>query len=149
MRSLSIDRQGKYPKEFVERKLKVTQWPSGKPRSSKTIYSKAHTEQPAGLLIPMTLFKDNISNQSDNDIVAQIPNKLKLDDIAVKSRTTKLCNCPNSEPGKVSSDLRDHESGCHIRKRISTGRFGVNTSVVPQKISDGYGLGVVLGEVDY
>jgi hypothetical protein len=59
-----------------------------------------------------------------------------------------LCYCPHSEPGKVSANISDHKIGCHIRKRLHTGRYTVSTSVMPKKISDGYSLGVVIGGED-
>jgi hypothetical protein len=69
--------------------------------------------------------------------------------IAAKVNPNKLCDCPSSELGKVSSDTRDHETGCHIRKRILTGRYGDDTSVIPRKINDGYSLGVMVGGEDF
>jgi hypothetical protein len=69
--------------------------------------------------------------------------------VAAKVNLHKLCDCPNSEPGKVSADISDHEIGCHIRKRILTGRYTVSTSVIPRKISDGCSLGVAIGGEDY
>ena len=61
---------------------------------------------------------------------------------------TKLYDCPNSEPRKISADIRAHQIGCIIRKRIQTGQYTVDTSVIPTKINDGCSLGVAItGEV--
>jgi hypothetical protein len=55
----------------------------------------------------------NIFKQLDKDIATQKPNsKEKLDDVAAKTSTTKLCNCRGSEPGKVSADIDAHKIGC-------------------------------------
>lgn len=93
--------------------------------------------------------EDNYNNRQDKFIAAQRPNKVKVSDGAAKSCAEKLCNCPGSEPGKVSADIDDHEIGCRVRKRILTGRYGDNTSVLPRGINDGYGLGVVIGGEDF
>jgi hypothetical protein len=101
----------------------------------------------------MKVFKDNSSEQSHKDIVTEKkPSRVMIygDDVAAaaaaaKANTCKLCDCPNSEPGKINLDIYAHLLGCHIRKRLQTGRFTVNTSITPKKINDGYNLGVVLG----
>ena len=95
------------------------------------------------MLIVMS--EDNYNNRQDKFIATQKPNKVKVSDVAAKACAEKLCNCPGSKPGIVSSDIDDHEIGCHIRKRILSGRYGVNTSVIPRKIHDGYSLGVAIG----
>jgi hypothetical protein len=99
----------------------------------------------------LTAKKDHtISEQPDKVIVTKKPSRVMIyDDVAAKTNTGKLCGCRYSEPGKVSLDTGAHESGCHIRKRLLTGRFTVDTSVTPRKITDRYGLGVALGEVNY
>ena len=53
---------------------------------------------------------------------------------------TRLCNCPNSEPGKIKLDISEHLLSCKIRKKIL--RFTDNTFAVPSEISGGYSLGV-------
>ena len=70
------------------------------------------------------------------------------EDVAAKA-CTKFCNCPNSEPGKISADIRSHLPDCHIRKRLQSGRYTVDTCITPKKISDGYSLCVVLGQEDF
>ena len=69
--------------------------------------------------------------------------------VAAKVDPHKICNCPNSEPGKVVADIAAYEPGCHIRKRLLTGRYKVSTCVTPGKITDGYSLGIVIGAEDY
>jgi hypothetical protein len=97
-------------------------------------------------LITMNVFKGNNSNQSDKDIVTKPSNvEVEVDD-AAKANTPKLCDCPGSKPGKINLDIYAHLPGCHIRKRLQSGRFTINTSVNPRRISDGFSLGVVLGE---
>jgi len=66
-----------------------------------------------------------------------------------KALPIKLCNCRGSEPEKVSCDVRDHEIRCHIRKRILSGHYTTNTSVLPKRIDDGYCLGVIIGGVGF
>jgi hypothetical protein len=58
----------------------------------------------------------------------------------------RFCDCSNSSPGKISADIDSHEPGCNIRKKLQTGKYTTNVSVVPRKINDGCSLGVVLGE---
>ncbi len=65
---------------------------------------------------------------------------------ATKVNAHKLCHCPGSEPGKINLDINGHLSGCHIRKKLQTGRFTTNTSVTPSKFTDGCNLGLVLGQ---
>jgi hypothetical protein len=79
------------------------------------------------------------------------PNRTKVSDIvaAAKASITKLCNCPKREPGKVSSDIDAHLPGCHIRKRLQSGQYTINTSAIPHRISSWYGLGIVLGEENF
>lgn len=126
---------------------------SGTSRPAATdVQTTQQTQQPAGLLITMTVFKDNNSEQSDKVIVAEKPSRMIIYHnvaAAAKANTSKLCDCHNSEPGKISLDIFAHESGCHIRKRLQTGRYTVNTSVTPRKISDGFSLGVAIGGEDY
>lgn len=57
----------------------------------------------------------------------------------------RLCDCPNSSPGKISTDTDAHEPGCHIRKKLQTGRYTTNTSVIPSQINDGYSLRLAIG----
>jgi hypothetical protein len=68
---------------------------------------------------------------------------------AAKVNPCKVCNCPGSELGKVSADIRAHLPGCHIRERLKTGRYTVNISVTPRKITDGNSLGVAIGGEDF
>jgi hypothetical protein len=93
--------------------------------------------------------KGSYHNRFDKHIVTQKPNKVKVSDVAAKASTTKLCDCPHSKPGIVSSELEAHEPECRFWKKIRSGRFAINTSVVPPKIKDGYGLGVVIGQEDF
>ncbi len=74
-------------------------------------------------------------------------NKVKVSDVAATAYTDKLCNCPNSEPGKVKIDIDEHLPGCRFRKRSS--RYAMKTSVIPSKIVDGCSLGIALGEECY
>ena len=92
----------------------------------------------------------NYNNRLSKFIAAQKPNRLKVDDVAkANANTTKLCDCPGSEPGKINLDIYAHLSGCWIRKRLQSGRFIVNTSVLPRRINDGYGLGVAIRAEDF
>jgi hypothetical protein len=75
------------------------------------------------------------------------PNRLKVDYVA-KAKTGKLCDCPCSEPGKINLDISAHEPGCWIRERLESGKYTVNTSVIPHKIIDGCSLGVAIGGED-
>ena len=68
---------------------------------------------------------------------------------AAKVNRHKICNCPRSEAGKVSADIDAHLPGCHIRERLKTGRYTVNISVTPRKITDGCSLGVAIGSEDF
>ena len=98
----------------------------------------------------MNIVKDNNSEQSHKDIVTKKPNsRVMISGVAANVNLRKLCDCPNSEPGKVNTDIGVHEPGCHIRKRLQTGRYMVNTSVTPQKFNDGCSLGVAIGGEDY
>jgi hypothetical protein len=95
--------------------------------------------------------KSNYHNRFDKDIVIQKPAKLKVDEdaaaAAAKANIRKLlCDCPGSEPGKINLDIYVHLPNCHIRKKLQTGTFTVNTSVTPGKFTDGCSLGVVLEE---
>jgi hypothetical protein len=58
----------------------------------------------------------------------------------------RFCECHDSSPGKISTDIDSHEPGCHIRKKLQTGRYTVSTSVIPKEIRDGFVLGVVRRE---
>jgi hypothetical protein len=95
--------------------------------------------------------KNYYHNRFHKHIVSQKPNKLKVDDIAAaaKANTRKLCECPGSEPGKINLDVYAHLLGCHIQERLKTGRYTVNTSVTPRKITDGNSLGVAIGSEDF
>ena len=86
------------------------------------------------------MFKDNYNNRVSKFITTQKPNNLKVSEVVAKVCTDKLCNCPKSEPGKISA----HEPGCHIRERLRSSRYTINTSVTPRKFNDGCNLGVVL-----
>jgi hypothetical protein len=93
--------------------------------------------------------KGNYHNLQDKFFATQKSNKMRVNDVAAaaaKVNAHTLCNCPESEPGKVSADIRAHQPGCHIRGKLKTGRYTVNTSVTPQKFNDGCNLGVVLGD---
>jgi hypothetical protein len=90
--------------------------------------------------------KDNCHNRFDKFIAGK--NKVKVDGVA-KAKTAKLCDCPNSEPGRVKLDIEAHQYGCHFRKKLQTGHFTINTYVMPKKITDGYNLGIVLGEEEF
>jgi hypothetical protein len=69
--------------------------------------------------------------------------------ITAKAKTGKLCRCPGSEPGKINLDIFAHEPGCWIRARLESGKYTVNTSVIPHKIIDGNYLGVAIGAEDF
>ncbi|MFL6359727.1 MAG: hypothetical protein ACJ71P_05995 [Nitrososphaeraceae archaeon] len=100
--------------------------------------------------ITMNIVKDNNFKRPLKDIVTKKPNsRVMISGIAAKVNLHKLCDCPNSESGKISANIASHEPGCHIRKRLQTGRYTTNTSVTPRKISDGCSLGVVIGGEDY
>jgi hypothetical protein len=88
------------------------------------------------------------NNRLSKFIAAQKPDRLKVDDVA-RAKMGKLCDCPNSQPGKINLDIVAHELDCWIRKRLQSGRFTVNTSVIPKKINDGFSLGVVSREENY
>jgi hypothetical protein len=93
--------------------------------------------------------KDSYFNRTDKRIVTQKPNsKVKVSDVAKVIRR-KLCSCPNAQPGKVVLNSRDHRPGCRFRQRLLSGEFTIDTSVVPKKFRDGYGLAVVLGGENY
>jgi hypothetical protein len=99
--------------------------------------------------ITMNIVKDNSSEHSHKDIVTKEkkPSRVMIygdSIIAAKANTHRLCNCPNSEPGKISLDICAHESDCWIRKRLLTKHYTVETSVTPEKFNDGYMLGVVV-----
>ena len=98
----------------------------------------------------MNIVKDNNFKRPLKDIVTKKPNsRVMISGIAAKVNLHKLCDCPNSESGKISANIASHEPGCHIRKRLQTGRYTTNTSLTPIKISDGCSLGVVIGGEDY
>jgi hypothetical protein len=88
------------------------------------------------------------NNRQDKFFATQKPDNLEVNDVA-RVNAHKLCNCPGSEPGKIIADIGAHKHGCHIRRRLQTGRYTINISVTPKKISDGYGLGLVLGEENF
>jgi hypothetical protein len=67
--------------------------------------------------------------------------------VADKVNPTKFCDCPGSEPRKIIANVNAHLPGCRYRKLSS--RYTTNESVVPDKIVDGYSLGVVLREGCY
>jgi hypothetical protein len=100
------------------------------------------TQQPAGLELITMMFKDNYHNRVSKFIATQKPNKVKVDDVAAKANTRKLCKCPRSEPEKVKIDIDEHSPECRFRKRSS--RYATKTSVIPSKIVGGCSLGVVL-----
>lgn len=80
---------------------------------------------------------------------ADVKNKLSkrlFKDVA-KAKTRKLCDCPDSEPGKVKIDTDKHVPGCRFRKRSS--QYATKTSVIPSKIVDGCSLGIMLREECY
>jgi hypothetical protein len=93
--------------------------------------------------------KDSYHNRLSKFIAGQKPNNVRVSDVATKASTTKLCNCPNSEPGKITADIYAHQTGCHIRGRLKSGRYTVNTSAIPRRISDGCSLGVAIGGEDF
>ena len=57
--------------------------------------------------------------------------------------TAKLCDCPGSEPGKIKVGADKHLTGCQFKKR--SGRYAADKSVVPDKITDGFCLGFIIG----
>jgi hypothetical protein len=69
---------------------------------------------------------------------------VRINPAKVKVNNTRFCQCPGSEPGKIKIDTSAHESGCWLRKKLLSGRYAMNTSVIPPKIDDGYSLGVAL-----
>ena len=40
--------------------------------------------------------------------------------VAAKVNPHKICNCLESEPGKVSADIRAHLRGCRICERLKS-----------------------------
>jgi hypothetical protein len=76
----------------------------------------------------------NLSNNTDTKKFS-FPN-------AAKAGCRKLCNCSFSEPGKINLDIYAHQANCWIRKKLQTKRYTVDTSVTPEKFTDGYALGV-------
>jgi hypothetical protein len=93
--------------------------------------------------------EDNYQNRISKFIATQKPNRVKVSDVAAKACTDKLCNCLNSEPGKIKLNIEAHQYGCRFWKKTRSSRFSVNTSVVPRKINDGYGLGFVIRKEGY
>jgi hypothetical protein len=87
------------------------------------------------------------NNRLSKLIAAQKPTRSRYDDVA-KAKTGKLCDCPNSQPGKINLDIFAHEPGCWIRERLESGKYTVNTSVIPHKIIDGNSLEVAIGGED-
>jgi hypothetical protein len=63
-------------------------------------------------------------------------------DVAAKANPGKLCNCPSSEPGKVKIDVDQHLAGCRFRTRSR--RYASKTLAIPNRIVDGFSLGVVV-----
>jgi hypothetical protein len=93
---------------------------------------------------------DNYHDRVSKFIAIQKPNKVKVSDVAAKASADKLCNCHSGKPGIISSELSDHEIGCHIiRKRILTGQYSIKTSVIPRKVRDDFSLGVAIGGEDF
>jgi hypothetical protein len=95
------------------------------------------------------MFKDNYHNHVSKFIATQKPNnKVKVDDVAAKANTRKLCECPGNEPGKVKIDVNQHMPTCRFRKRCS--QYATKTLAVPDEIRDGCSLGIVLrGEENF
>jgi hypothetical protein len=85
----------------------------------------------------------------NNRLSKHIVSKNAFAAAAAKANGRKLCDCPNSEPGKINLDINAHLGGCNIRKKLQSGRFTMNTSVTPSKFTDGCNLGVALGEEYY
>jgi hypothetical protein len=95
------------------------------------------------------MYRDKYHNPKDNFFAIQRPdNKVNVDDVA-KANPCKICNCPGSEPGKVSADMHAHQPSCHIRGRLKSGRYTVNTSAIPRRINEGCSLGVAIGSEDF
>jgi hypothetical protein len=93
----------------------------------------------------IVMSEDIYNNRFDKYIATKKPDI----DAAAKVDAHKLCNCPHSEPGKINLDIYAHLPGCHIRKKLQTGRFTINTSVTPAKFTDGCSLGIALSEQYY
>jgi hypothetical protein len=68
--------------------------------------------------------------------------------ISTKSAASSYCSCPGSEPGKINIDASAHLSGCWIRKRLVTGQYTTDTSIISEQYNDGCSLGVVLTAID-
>jgi hypothetical protein len=65
------------------------------------------------------------------------------------AKKVTCCCCPGSKPGIINIDPLAHLPNCRIRKKLVTGRFTMNTSVVPTKFNDGCELAVALAEEGY
>jgi hypothetical protein len=83
-------------------------------------------------------------NQFDKEIAAKKSDRVV--DVA-KASKDKLCNCAGSEPGKVKIDTDKHVQGCRFRKLSN--QYAARTSVIPNKIVDGFSLGVAIGSEDF
>jgi len=62
--------------------------------------------------------------------------------VAAKANPGKLCDCLGSQPGKVKIDIDQHLAGCHFRTRSR--RYASKTSAIPNRIVDGFSLGIVV-----
>jgi hypothetical protein len=56
----------------------------------------------------------------------------------------KYCDCPGSKEGRIIVDPKAHLPNCRFRRKISSNRYCVDTSVTPADFKDGYGLGVAI-----
>jgi hypothetical protein len=93
--------------------------------------------------------EDNYHNPQHKFIAVDKKLNSAMTSDTAKVNAHKLCYCPSSEPGKINMDIYAHCPGCRIRKRLQTGKFTINTSVTPDKFSDGCSLAVAIGAEDY
>ena len=88
----------------------------------------------------------NVSEVICEDANATV-NKNKKEQSKVKTVAAKgkLCDCPGAEAGKIKVGTDQPLIGCRFRKKSGSGRYTANVSVIPDKITDGFGLGFVIG----
>jgi hypothetical protein len=69
--------------------------------------------------------------------------KVRIYPAKVNVNKIRYCRCPGIEPGKISIDSFRHLRQCPIRKRITSGKYTVDTTI-SAKIMDGNSLGVAI-----
>ena len=65
----------------------------------------------------------------------------------VKLTPGKLCSCPGIKPGRIKVDPDQHLPWCRFYKRSK--EYVTKTSVIPDRVVDGVGLGFVLGGEEF